>query len=272
MELNLDAVIETPENSVDMKTGLDTFQGLSEATRTIVETILTDNVPQRNSARSKIRSKMKQSFKGSYGLKFSIESFDEDALRKFKGLGRKVVVELIQYYLSEVLYENYPTLSPKAQRIIDNLEEKSEELVSRLRGGILEDVHKITNNFGYTVKLRHRISRDNITEIQTFNDETALVLVPQEDTSIQDLEVSITRFNIYTGNGRLQLDNSDETIAFGFKKYKQISKTAKRQISQNLSDNTALNADEDMKLLSVRASCFRNSEGKVIKYWITKLI
>lgn len=272
MELNLDAVIETPENSVDMKTGLDTFQGLSEATRTIVETILTDNVPQRNSARSRVRSRMKQSFKGSYGLKFSIEVFDEDTLKKFRRLGKAVIVELIQYYLAEVLYENYPTLTPKAQRVIDDLEEKSEELISRLRGGILEEVHKITNNFGYAVKLRQRISRDNIREIQTFDETTALVLVPQEDSSLQNLEVSITRFNIYTGNGRLQLDNSQETVAFGFKKYKQVTKSAKRRISQNLSDNTALNTDEDMKLIGISAYSFKNSEGKVIKYWITKLI
>lgn len=73
MELNLDAVIETPIYQVDMKTGLDTFQGLSDATRTIVETILTDEVPIKKSAKSKVRSNMKNSFSGSYGLRFGIE-------------------------------------------------------------------------------------------------------------------------------------------------------------------------------------------------------
>ncbi|WP_151837629.1 hypothetical protein [Acinetobacter ursingii] len=154
MELNLDAVIETPIYQVDMKTGLDTFQGLSDATRTIVETILTDEVPIKKSAKSKVRSNMKNSFSGSYGLRFGIEAFDEDAIKRFKSIGKDTIVELIQYYLAEVLYENYPTLSIKAKKIVDNLEDKSDLLISTLRGNILDNIHKVVDNFSYDVKLR----------------------------------------------------------------------------------------------------------------------
>lgn len=40
MCINFDVVIESPENSVDMKAGLDTLQGASEATRYVAETFL----------------------------------------------------------------------------------------------------------------------------------------------------------------------------------------------------------------------------------------
>ena len=200
------------------------------------------------------------------------QAFDEDAIKRFKSIGKDTIVELIQYYLAEVLYENYPTLSIKAKKIVDNLEDKSDLLISTLRGNILDNIHKVVDNFSYDVKLRYRISKNNIREIQVFNEETASVLVPHEDTSTIEIKAAITRFNIYTGNGRLQIEGSEETIAFGFKKYSQVLKTIKRKISENLSSNTALNEDQELNLLRLKATSYRNNEGKVIKYWIEKLI
>ncbi|WP_291374743.1 hypothetical protein [Acinetobacter sp. UBA6720] len=39
MELELDLVIDTPNFSVDMKSGLTTMQGVSDAVRLIAETV-----------------------------------------------------------------------------------------------------------------------------------------------------------------------------------------------------------------------------------------
>ena len=70
MSINLDVLIDTPEHSVDMKTGLETLLGVSDATRSISETVLIGHVPKKQNAKSNVRTNLKQSFKGSYGHEF----------------------------------------------------------------------------------------------------------------------------------------------------------------------------------------------------------
>ena len=65
MSINFDIEIDSPEYAVDMKSGLDTLQGVSDATRTIAESVLTDRVVRRQSYKSKVRTKLKRTFKGS---------------------------------------------------------------------------------------------------------------------------------------------------------------------------------------------------------------
>ena len=83
MSINFDVVIDTPENSVDMKSGLDTLQGVSDATCCIAEVILTEKTPKRQTHKRKIRTTLKQSFKGSYGHIFSLDIFDTKIKDKF---------------------------------------------------------------------------------------------------------------------------------------------------------------------------------------------
>lgn len=52
MTINLDLVVETEEDSVDMKAGLDSMQGVSDAVRCVAETILTENIPKRQTHKS----------------------------------------------------------------------------------------------------------------------------------------------------------------------------------------------------------------------------
>lgn len=72
MTLNLDLVIETEEDSIDMKAGLESMQGVSDAVRCIAESVLTEKVPKRHTSKSKVRTSLKKSFKGSYGHIFSL--------------------------------------------------------------------------------------------------------------------------------------------------------------------------------------------------------
>lgn len=45
MSVNFELIIDTPSFEVDMKSGLTTLQGISDATRTIAETLLTEKCP-----------------------------------------------------------------------------------------------------------------------------------------------------------------------------------------------------------------------------------
>ena len=82
MELELDLVIDTPNFSVDMKSGLTTMQGVSDAVRLIAETVATDEVPSKNTSRSSVRTRLKKNFSGSYGQMFSVEAFEDEAIKR----------------------------------------------------------------------------------------------------------------------------------------------------------------------------------------------
>ncbi|ACO79365.1 hypothetical protein AvCA_32020 [Azotobacter vinelandii CA] len=216
MSLNLDVIIDTPEQSVDMKAGLDTLQGTSDAIRTIGETVLSEKISERLSHKGKVRTTLKKSFKGSYGHTFSLDIHDEELKRKFNSIGKTVFSELISYFISESLYKESEQLSAKAQKIVDNLGDTIEGLVKQLRKSPLNNVHEVSTKFNYDVKLRFRKSASEQVVISHFDKHAAEVLQAKEDKQKIDIIASIARLNINTGNGRLLLKDADETVAFGF--------------------------------------------------------
>ncbi|MDX9990268.1 hypothetical protein [Thiothrix unzii] len=266
MTINLDIVIETPEHSVDMKSGLDTLQGTSDAIRCISETILTEKTPQRLTHKGKVRTTLKQSFKGSYGHVFSIDIFDGALNRKFNRIGKETFSELISYFLLEALYIETQQLSDKAQKILDKIEDESEQLIAQLRVSALENIHSISTKFEHEVKIRFRRSRESQVVLAKFNKETAEVLQAIESNEKFDLNVCITRLNINTGNGRFLIKDNNETVAFGFgTEYKTIKLEAKKLFSENLNHNNGLQ-DKDWIFLRVAASPIKLRDGKIIKY------
>ncbi len=268
MSINLDVVVETTEDTIDMKTGLDTFQGVSDATRTIAETLLTEKVPKRNSHKSKVRTELKRSFKGSYGQIFSLEIYDIQAKKNLNRMTQPVFVELLAYFFAESLYREPKALSQKAQTIYEKLGDKAEDLVSQLRVSALENIHEISTKFDHDVRIRFRKNRDNITELSRFTRETSKVLQAKETKEEIDLEVSITRLNIHTGNGRLQLKGASETIAFGFNSaYKNIRLSAKKVFSENLDHNNGLQ-QEKWSYLKLVGSPVRLNDGTIVKFFI----
>ncbi|MEM8142327.1 hypothetical protein Q4R50_21140, partial [Morganella morganii] len=80
------------------------------------------------------RTKLKKTFEGSFGQIFSLEIECEDLKRRFKRIGRDVFSELMSYFIHEALYRETPTLSNKADEILNNLTEKLQnELIDQLR-------------------------------------------------------------------------------------------------------------------------------------------
>jgi hypothetical protein len=266
MSINFDVVIDTPEHSVDMKSGLDTLQGVSDATCCIAEVILTENTPKRQTHKRKIRTTLKQSFKGSYGHIFSLDIFDAKIKNKFNSIGKVVFSELTSYFISEALYIEPKALSLKAQRIVDNLGSNSEKLVKQLRVSSLENIHEISSKFGHDVKIRFRKSRNEQTVLGTFDKTTAKVLQAEESPEELELIVSITRLNINTGNGRLLLKDTANTVAFGFGiKYREVDLTAKKVFSENLDKNNGVHRSKWV-YLRITASPIKLKDGKIVKY------
>ena len=266
MSINFDVVIDTEEHEVDMKSGLDTLQGISEATRLISETVLTEHVPQRLSHKSNVRTTLKQSFKGSYGHVFSLDLYDEALEKRFKRIGRQTFTELTSYFISEALYQESNELSKKAAKIIDQLGDKSGNLISQLRISSLRNVHEISTKFGHDVKFRYRQNRNTQTEIAKFNKTTVLSLQAHQVKKLIQVEACVTRLNINTGNGRLLLKGSLETVPFGFGiEYREVVITAKKLFSENLNHNNGIPKDE-WKYLRIGVQPVKLQDGKLVKY------
>jgi hypothetical protein len=272
MALNFDAVINTPEGTVDMKAGLETLQGVSDAARCIAETILTDHVPQRQTHKKDVRTILKQSFKGSYGHIFGIEIYDDGAQRKFNKMGRAVFLELMDYFLNEAVYkERTHDLSEAASRVVEELGEKADDLTKQLRKSAMHNLHAVPEKFGYGVKIRYRKNQVDKIELASFDQNTAATISARPAREYVTITAAITRLNINTGNGRLSLKGTDDTVAFGFKSlYARVPIAIKEPISANLAYNNVRDSDK-RQYMEIVARPIKLRDGKVIKYIIKEL-
>lgn len=266
MTINFDLVIETDDDSVDMKAGLTSMQGVSDAVRCIAESVLTEKVPERKTSKSNVRTSLKRSFKGSYGHIFTLDLHDAELQKKLNKIGRSAFTELIGYFISESLYREPNQLSPKAQITLNKLGETADQIVQQLRVSSLKNIHEISTKFNNDISIRYRINRDEQTVIAKFDRDSAKVLQVKQSDEKFDLTVVITRLNIYTGNGRLQIEGKDETVAFGFGiGYEAVSVKAKKLFSENLDHNNGLEKKK-WKYLKIIASPIKLKDNRVVKY------
>lgn len=270
--MNFDIVIDSHDDSIDMKTGLETFKGVSDATRIIVESILSDNVVKRQSYKSNVRTNLKQTFKGSYGLMYNLEIYDTSLKDKFNQIGQKTFAEIMTYFINESLFLESENLSSQAERIIEKFgDNNSEDLIQQLRASPLNNIHKTPTVFEHNVKINFRKSQKTSTQIAKFDSNTAESLRATIADEGYDITASITRFNIFTGNGRLLVKNTSQTVAFGFKKkYGDINIDAKRKFSTNLNENNGLPQNK-WKYLKINVLPIQLQDGKIIKYIVTRL-
>jgi hypothetical protein len=271
MTLNLDVVINTPDASVDMKSGLDTLQGVSDAIRCISETILTLKVPERQSHKADVRTTLKRSFSGSYGQIFSVDIHEQKALRKFNKIGKPTFLELISFFLNESVYKEHKDLSAAAQSVIDELGDLAEHLSAQLRKSPLHQLHEVAVKFDREIKIRYHKSMEDQTELASFGKATAESINAKLSKKIVKATVSVTRLNINTGNGRLVVKGEYDTVAFGFDSpYVKVPARSKRAISENLNYNNGRD-NEAWQHLDIIARPLALPDGKVVKYIITEI-
>ena len=163
-------------------------------------------------------------------------------------------------------------MSIKAQNIVDGLGDLSEELILKLRSSSMRNIHAISRNFHYSVKIRHKTNSIDKNTIAIFDENTEKCLEAKPSNKTIDLTASITRLNINTGNGRLLLEGATETIAFGFGiEYKDVRLEAKKKFSENLDHNNGLDSN-DWVYLRIRALPIILRDGKIVKYIVKGLI
>lgn len=268
MIINFDVVIESDNYSVEMSSGLKTLQEAEEITKQIAESLLTERVPQKLKPTGSIRTRLKRSFKGSYGQTFSLEFDDLKLKKKFKLIGKDTFAELMSYFINEALYQDSPKLSDKAEQILNNLVQVEEKLILQLRKSSLKHLHAASINFKKDVKLRYRKNSTDKINVANITRKSAETLQPEIDNKTINIIASITRFNINTGNGRLSIFGSNETVAFGFTgKYKDVEQTFKKKLSTNLDKNNGIPNDL-RETLKLRAHTLILKDQSIIKYLI----
>ena len=271
MGINFDILIDSEDYSVDMNTSLETFKGASEVTRKVAGTFLNGHVPKSLTSESKVRTLLKKSFKGSFGQTFSLEIEDAELKKRFNKIGKMPFAELISYFINEALYQESAQLSSKAKKALTDIgDDLAEELTEELRVSALEHLHSVATHFNLNVQLRYRQSNIEQIVLAKFDRSSRATLRPLTDLNKIQIEASITRLNINTGNGRLQIVGANETVAFGFPaqvKFKAQNRTLKQKFSDNLHVNNGLD-NEEWKTLKLQTTTQKTNNNKVIKYLI----
>lgn len=267
MSINMDLVISTSDDSVDMKTGLDTMSGVSGSVQTIAETILLKKAPHRNSGKKKVRTTLKKTFKGSYGQNFSIDVYDDELSKRLRSITRPVFVELISYFFAESLYKESGELSQRASKVVEDLGNEANELVRQLRKSPLNKLHEVSRKFNLEVKVRYKKSRYDQIVLGEFDRSTAEAVDAKKSREQYWINAGISRFNINTGNGRLVVKGHEDTVAFGFAQYKNLTMTAKKVFTENLNFNNGLEV-EDYKYFDLWVSPVKLKDGTVVKYMV----
>lgn len=266
MPINFDVVIDTPEYEVDMKSGLDTMQGISDATQIIGEALLTGKVPERITARRSVRTMLKKSFKGSYGHSFRLDVLDEEARKELRRIGNATFAELVAYFMREALYIETEEPSDKAQRVLDRLGDGAEDLIKQLRVSVMKEVHEVAVKFEHDIQIQYRKSFDDRISLVKFTSDTVHAVQAERTEERLALKASIRRLNTNTGNGRLQLEGGDDTIAFGFRaSYRDVDFAMKKKFSDNLHHNNGIEA-ERWEYLEILANPIKLLDGRIVKY------
>ncbi|TOK48256.1 hypothetical protein CGI18_07125 [Vibrio parahaemolyticus] len=277
MSVNFDVWIDSDDFAIDMNAGLETLRGASEVTRKVAGTLLNEKVPKQLTPESKVRTKLKRNFKGSFIQTFSLELEDPELQKRFRKIGKVPFTELVSYFISEALYQDSAKLSDKAEKILKGLGGKlEEELIDHLRVSSLTHLHAISVHFNKEVKLRYRQNRTDQTVLAKLDRGTVATLKPRTEKKEIEIEACITRLNINTGNGRLQLKGANETVAFGFPqqvKFIEQKRAMRQTISNNLNLNCKLGADRDKwETLKLRAYTQVTSSGHIVKYIIMGIL
>lgn len=273
MEVNFDLVIGSEDYTVDMQAGLETMHGVSDSTRLISEAILTNKVSTKKTHKSNIRTSLKKTFKGSYGQVFSIETYTKESTNRLREISKDVFSELMAYFLAEAVYQESDELSEKAKAILEELSASTiNKLLSRLREP-LKDIHKVNKAFGYPVTIRYRKKvNEPPTVLQKFDKTTNEALDAIQTVEIIDLKAAVTRLNINTGNGRIQLPDETQTVAFGFgNNFKSTGFEIKKMFSENLDQNMGIDP-EFRTYLKFKASPVRLLDETIVKYIFIEMI
>jgi len=270
MKVSLDLVINSGDDEIDMDYALQTLSGASGVTSIITEAILRGKVKENRHQNNEIRTNLKHSFNGSFGQCFDVVISDEKIAARLASMTRSVFSEVMSYYIYESLFLEGPRLSASAERVVSGLEDIEDELTKAIRNR-LKNMHKISNMCHYSVDLNYR-KPGGKQRIATLDESTALNITELiESEHDHEVEAIITRFNTFTGNGRLLVHGEEKTTSFGFLNgLKYVTDSQTKMITNNLDANNRL-AEEERKYLYLKVRDMTISNGEVVKYLIVEV-
>ncbi|APK11833.1 TPA: hypothetical protein RMM48_004014 [Escherichia coli] len=262
--VNYDVVIRSGDQPVDMDYALETLGGASEVTCLLAEAILQKKVVKRRSPANKARAVLHQSFPSSYGQNFALAIDDPILKARLVEITNPVLAEIMGFYISEAMYIQPPALSARARHYIEELEYLEDEIISRIRNPLIR-MHKINYRRNWDIDFNFKPDGRQ-RKIVTLNTRTAANLT---HTTVErerfNIIAMVTRFNSRTGNGRLVLQDEDETVAFGFaNQLGMVPSAQKRMISLNLHNNNG--RSDNYIYLSMTVSRVVIMSGETVKY------
>ncbi|WP_448120735.1 hypothetical protein [Xanthomonas arboricola] len=268
MELDFEIIINTPEESVDMKSALDTFQGISDATRKVSQSFLDNEVVRRINFKSDSRTKLKQTFKGSFGQNFSLEVAGNLSQSKINDLGVKNFVGILNFFIMEARYGGSRELSTKSKNFLESVKFSENDLIDEIRSSCMKRIHKISKKFGHDVRFQYKSRDKEEILIAKFDQNSANLLDPVFDKRKYTIKAGVTRLNINTGNGRIQEIGERKTTAFGFySEYSSVDLKLKKLFSENLDENNGVKPDS-WEYMDLTVQRLRLKDGKTVKYMI----
>lgn len=259
--------VESGKELVDMNYALDTMKGFSSTISAVTEGALSDSFKSRSSVADDIRTELLEGFLGSYVQKFRLRISDPLKEVKLRRMSNAVLSELITYYVNEVLHAEQPNLTIKAEKCIKKLQPIESRIIDRIYSWV-EDMHTLSVRKNYTVKLYRLTPLKKYSLFEVNKDTYGNAFELTEDANFSDIDAVISRFNIFTGNGRLLLSDGNYTIPFSFSgAYSRVRNSYKQKVSTNLLANTAV-PDEERVNIRLKVKPKRNKSNEVVKYVI----
>ena len=270
MKVSLDLVINSGDDEIDMDYALQTLLGASGVTSIITEAILRGKVKENRHQSNEIRTNLKHSFTGSFGQRFDVVISDRKVAARLSSMTRTVFAEVMSYYIYESLFLEGPALSDAAKKVVSGLDDIEDELTKAIRNR-LKNMHKISTMCNYSVDLNYRKPGEK-QKIITLNKNTALNITELIETNHDhQIEAIVTRFNTFTGNGRLLVRGEEKTTSFGFLNgLKYVTDAQTKKITSNLDANNRL-AEEEREYLLLKVRDLTISNGGVVKYLIIEV-
>jgi hypothetical protein len=270
MKVSLDLVINSGDDEIDMDYALQTLLGASGVTSIITEAILRGKVKENRHQSNEIRTNLKHSFTGSFGQRFDVVISDRKVAARLSSMTRTVFAEVMSYYIYESLFLEGPALSDAAKKVVSGLDDIEDELTKAIRNR-LKNMHKISTMCNYSVDLNYRKPGEK-QKIITLNKNTALNITELIETNHDhQIEAIVTRFNTFTGNGRLLVRGEEKTTSFGFLNgLKYVTDAQTKKITSNLDANNRL-AEEEREYLLLKVRDLTISNGEVVKYLIIEV-
>lgn len=266
-EIDFIVKVESGNNLVDMNYTLDTLKGFSSTIGAVADCTLSNNFKAKSNPADDIRTELLGAVLGSYVQNFRLKVSDPLKAHRLGKMGGSVLSELITYYVNEVLHAEQPILTKKADKYIKKLEPIENNIIQRIHAWVA-GMHVISVRKNYSVRLYRKTELRTFKMFEVSKETYGNAFELTEDNNSINIEVVISRFNIFTGNGRLLREDENATVPFSFAgAYSKIKASYKQKISGNLLANTAI-PDEQRVNITLKVKPKRNRAGEIVKYVI----